>query len=569
MKQDLDKILEKHRDMKKLIQESSTVEQAIKDIEIFLDLHYRDRFYSSYSFNKEYPNISDVCDFLLDDAIYPVPDNIKLLLSKILQKGLESPFSVRPITDFLAKQGNSKTLAYLLLAIKAEKKELEKATYPNSDRYVNALAEWNDRRNKLLIQFSSQSIINLETLIDLTGRLKKYSDSRYGFRTELDEHKRFLIKKRIIDFLENESIDLSDHFYFLLTFDSSIVADIIDIILKLADAKQIEELKKQTKDIPEYFAEDFVSNAEIVIARYENTFTDDLSLSGSVNSITQALSSINTVISLPGAGHRKTWLNDPYLETILYKAVQKIDDKFSEDFTKDHASHEPVLTGQFLRDFEEVFNAITPELEKLGTVITKKHFSFNVKFRDVQPQESKWDADIAFLLKCVVQDKMVKTHAVLIQCKKMHFDKKTRKFVPSWNIDITQCRGLLKNSVDSVYFLYGPDLPPVKTHVVPARAILGIVNANLFTKSLSGEKPKDQATNVIKLEQIAGISHTLADFFLYDFINCWVGDEFRGVVMVADGKEDVEEDGFSFQQDLSPRARNIVEIELIVAPREN
>jgi hypothetical protein len=103
---------------------------------------------------------------------------------------------------------------------------------------------------------------------------------------------------------------------------------------------------------------------------------------------------------------------------------------------------------------------------------------------------------------------------------------------------------LVERSPFSYYFLYGPhEYPSVKTLVVPATTLLGIIDATAA--------PGQESRNV-RYEDVRHSARSLADFMLYDFIGCWAGDSDGEVISLAQGGGGVR-----------PVARHLVTVTII------
>lgn len=553
-----------------IFRDCSSIDEAVKRLEnhVYFNIKREKAVYGYFDRENE-PQLKDICGFSQAVDISKFGETASRYLLKMLKLiSAKNTVDRVKLREALGDIGNAFVLPDLLVELRKDKEGIEESFYGDIVRLEEELDEWKTAKDRILHKFDGRSIELLENIISYLDGLKRAHKESPNNERAVTEQKKFLLRSKIIDLLEANPETLTKYYRFFLTLDKEIISDAIDIVTAAVNTEQLKELGNSLENAIQdgSLDYDFKIHAEIVIARHADAFAKNFELIPKVSTITQVLAHLDA--HLYSAGNRdgkKTWLNDTALENILFKTFQKVDDKFSSDFSKDHKSQEPVLTANLLRDFQDAFKPISADLEVLGHRLAKGPLKFNLTYRDTQAQEAKWHADLAFLLKCRVTDRMLKTHAVLVQCKKMKFNDKSGRFIESYDIDMHQCHNLLKQSPWSYYFLYGPDSPPVQTLVVPAAAIRGIIEARLSAKDIVffRESTKDDSTSrSVTKKQIEGVAHTLADFMLYDFINCWAGDEFPKVTMLAEGKTVEEREGEEFEVQDSPSAKFIVDIEI-------
>jgi hypothetical protein len=222
-----------------------------------------------------------------------------------------------------------------------------------------------------------------------------------------------------------------------------------------------------------------------------------------------------------------TWIDNDVVENILLQTFSNFDIEFSKLFETQATSQEEVLTGFFVEKLSNhsvrAQGNIHSLLQTLG-----ENWHFLLTYVDVSPAEKQYGADIAFVLRTNIPDKMRRKKVIFVQCKKMNprpdahsgFD-----FYPSWPIDRSQADDLCHHTQFGYYFLYGPHSQRIMTRVIPARSVIGIMDATT------------RKTTIPSYEAIT-TSRSFADFFLHDFIGCWTGDERNEAFEMAEGKNE-------------------------------
>jgi hypothetical protein len=209
-----------------------------------------------------------------------------------------------------------------------------------------------------------------------------------------------------------------------------------------------------------------------------------------------------------------TWIGNKAIESILWESFNQFDEEFSRLFETQAHSPEERLTGYFVEKLCQYSKIAQGTIRKLIATL-KQPWYFSVRYRDMTGTEKAYGADMAFILRSNIKDRMKRRKFILVQCKKM----KTRsypppgmRFIPSWPIDSDQAENLCQTTPFGYYFLYGPHSTATWTRVIPSRSVVGLMEAT-----------RRKAT--IPLYQTILSSRSFADFFLYDFIGCWIGDE--------------------------------------------
>lgn len=155
-------------------------------------------------------------------------------------------------------------------------------------------------------------------------------------------------------------------------------------------------------------------------------------------------------------------------------------------------------------------------------------FYFSLRYTDMSIAERKYHADMAFFLRTNIPDKMKQRKVILVQCKKMKSRPHSEHsfiFYPSCPIDKDQAESLYLHTPFAYYFLYGPHSPGILTRVISARSVLGIMDAT------------DRKATIPSYQTIVS-SRSFPNFFLHDFIGCWIGDEQDKTFGIASGQNE-------------------------------
>lgn len=311
-------------------------------------------------------------------------------------------------------------------------------------------------------------------LVELMDHLS--SDRGWGRGGPLAEQKRYLQRRDVVKWLKPWQELLLLCLRFLLTRYAEVEDDVAAILGASLARKNLKKLKELAAADVDY---DVRMRARIILANRDGTFAKELVPHGGFENVSHTVAHYNGVMTSRGrayAGH--TWIKDETVERIIHDAFKKTDYRFSAFFSEQVGKHEPELTERLVATMEGEFEPVKGVIEAWGKALASGSVKVDFSHRDAQPQEDEWHADIAFLLNCSLEAEFAKKHAILIQSKKMNHSAGTGSFSQSWTIDIVQCRELVEKTAFGYYFLYGPhEYPSVKTLVVPATTLLGIIDA--------------------------------------------------------------------------------------------
>jgi hypothetical protein len=221
-----------------------------------------------------------------------------------------------------------------------------------------------------------------------------------------------------------------------------------------------------------------------------------------------------------------TWIDNDVIENILWETFNQFDIEFSKVFETQSTSQEELLTGIFVEKLCEKSKKAQASIQKLLETLEEPWY-FSMGYKDMSSTEKKYGADIAFVLQTNIQDKMRRKKAILVQCKKMKSKSHKRlgfTYYPSWPIDKVQANDLRCHTSFGYYLLYGPYDQRILTRVIPVMSVVGIMDA-------TGRK------TTIPLYQTIVSSKSFADFFLHDFIGCWIGDEEDRIFRIIHGDD--------------------------------
>ncbi|BAY95647.1 hypothetical protein FDUTEX481_04130 [Tolypothrix sp. PCC 7601] len=388
------------------------------------------------------------------------------------------------------------------------------------------------------VELQSESKNEFNTVLDnLNSLLLKNGHNYFIF----NNRKRLVIKNEIIKSFNKDNEITKLLLNFLLLKCHEIEEDVIFILVSSIKADDLDELRKIAQN--EQYDYSIVLRAKVILSYFDETFIEDFPTELSVSNTSYAHAYYNKVDLSTTLKLNKglTWINDYNVENAIYQALRNSDENFSKFFKDNYGKHEESLTERLLMFLESEFNSLNRFLQTWKRQHKRAINYINFSYRDTQRQENVWNADIAFIFECLVNNEIKKSHAILIQCKKLNHNG--NNFQSSWTIDVGQCNDLIKISPYSCYFLFGPNqLPPSNTLVIPANNIKGIIRASVkdSTKenllcSASAREGKKVKKNV-SFNSVRPIARNLADFVLHDFIGCWYGDEFPNIVNYASGQ---------------------------------
>lgn len=385
---------------------------------------------------------------------------------------------------------------------------------------IKEVDSWDQMQRDVLSRFDAGLTQVLQTLLEKLTPLKQKSYRK----SPLEEQRRFIVRREVTKLLRPRQEVLLLCLRFLLARFGDVEDEIVLIIYGAIHKKNMKYLQSIAENDSDA---DVRLRAHIVLANLDGGFAKGLVPRRSFTSVSHTVAYYDNILSSRGraySGH--TWLRDETVEKVIHDAFNKADEEFSEFFVNQMGKAEEGLTERLVLKMEERFEPVQASVDTWSQNLADGKIEINFSYRDTQPQEKEWHCDIAFLLKCSIAEEFEKQHAALIQCKKMNYDSNWR-FQKTWTIDIEQCQNLIEKSKSSYYFLFGPnELPSIRTLVVPANTIRAIISAT----ATSSQKTKN-----ISYEQLRSNSRSLADFLLYDFIGCWVGDEDASLIELASG----------------------------------
>lgn len=415
-------------------------------------------------------------------------------------------------------------LPELLYELERDKRAIEKEDHYTYLSRQTALQQWSEKRAVALARFPHEFAGGIQRLIDLLNRF--VDRDRWGTMRLASEQKRLLMRAEAVQMLRRVPHLLTTSLPLLLRRYPEIEDDVISIITSSIQDQSIDCLKDLAAQDEN---RDVQLRAKLIVGHIEGVFSEGNFPPNEFTSVSQMIAYYNDIISSRGraySGH--TWLEDEMTEQIFHDAFRRADDDFSDFFTANHSKHEEGLTERLLVYLEEHVRPLTSFLATWGKKLADGPIKVSFSYRDTQPQEPHWNADLAFSLQCSVKGRIMKRHAMLIQCKKMSYDTRGQRFRGSWNIDISQCDNLILRSPFSYYFLFGPGEPAaIRTLVVPATTIRSVARAT--------DPSGDLMSKSLQVRRMRPVSRSLADFLLYDFIGCWVGDENAELVEFAEG----------------------------------
>ncbi len=465
-----------------------------------------------YSSNLAFDNQrSDVCSAYL--AILRVADTKLAYLRD-------------PLIDALGKVSRNQELPDLIYELEKDRQAIEK-----SDHYAYTILDTErkklqTKRDSAISRFSETLVTQVTELIRLFEGLN--TKDKWGYRSDLDEQRRFLIRRDAIDLLRSNADLLNACQRFILSRYSEIKDDVVAVLTNALEGRPTTDLERIANDDAN---SDVRLGARLVMEHLTGSPEVHLLPKDRFSSVSHLIAYYDDIMSSRGKSHSgRTWLQDELTERFVHDAFARADDDFSRFFEINHSKYEEGLTERLLYCLEERVRPIGSFLKEWSGKLRNGPIKIELSYRDTQPVERIWNADIAFLFECSIRGVLAKRHAVLVQCKKMAYDDNAHRFRPSWSIETTQCDNLISKSPFSYYFLFGPaELPSIKTLVVPAQTLRGLIR---------GMNPASvPATKTIPLPPVLSVARHFADFMLYDLIGCWLGDERNEVVGLAEGTD--------------------------------
>ncbi|WP_460068464.1 hypothetical protein [Pseudomonas sp. S1_A06] len=233
--------------------------------------------------------------------------------------------------------------------------------------------------------------------------------------------------------------------------------------------------------------------------------------------------------ALPSVG-AQTWLGDPSVERVIHRALSQIEEKFCREYSATWGEDEEAHTARLLALTQEAGGNASRQLSQLSVTTRATYPSLSVKVRQPGKREegastlagAPLGADVLFLTRIVDEGKTVIQRATLVQVKKRSGTGSGKGFSSTIGIDLRQCEDMLTQSEHAYYLFVTPASPRLTLWVAPARLVRNLTQ--LHTSKAS-----------VVAMQVRDASCSYADFFLYDLIGLWAGDEHEGIVAVANG----------------------------------
>ncbi len=467
---------------------------------------------SDYSSNPVFANHrSDVCSAYL--AILRVADTKLAYLRD-------------PLIDALGKVSSEQELPDLIYEVERNRLAIEKSDHYSYSGLQTERERWQTKRDSAISRFSEPLVTKVTELIGLFEALNPRD--KWGYRSDLDEQRRFMIRRDAIDLLRSNADLLKACQRFLLSRYSEMKDDVVALLTNALEGHPTSDLECIANDEAN---SDARLAARLVMEHLTGSPELHLLPKDRFSSVSHLLAYYDDIISSRGKSHSgRTWLQDELTERFVHDAFVRADEDFSRFFEDNHSKYEEGLTERLLYCLEERVRPVSSFLKEWSGKLRNGPIKIELSYRDTQPVERIWNADIAFLFECSIRGVLAKRHAVLVQCKKMAYDNNAHRFRPSWRIDTTQCDNLISKSPFSYYFLFGPaESPSIKTLVVPAQTLRGLVR---------GMNPATvPAAKTISVEPVRSIARHFADFMLYDLIGCWLGDERSDLIGLAEGAD--------------------------------
>ncbi|AMB76801.1 hypothetical protein [Pantoea ananatis] len=248
---------------------------------------------------------------------------------------------------------------------------------------------------------------------------------------------------------------------------------------------------------------------------------------------------------LPSVG-AKTWLSDPSVEQVIYRALSLIEEEFCREYSETWGEDEEAHTARLLTLTKEAIGNVSSQLRQLSVTTRARYPSLTVNVRQPSKREegantpagAPLGADVLFLSRIVEKGETVIQRATLMQVKKRRGTDSGRGFSSTVGIDLKQCEDILKQSEHAYYLFATPASPRPVLWVAPARLVRNLTQLRTSKTSVSAMQVRDS-------------SCSYADFFLHELVGLWAGDEHEDIIAVANG-----------DPRLGRTPRHIVEIEV-------
>ena len=249
--------------------------------------------------------------------------------------------------------------------------------------------------------------------------------------------------------------------------------------------------------------------------------------------------------ALPSVG-AKTWLSDPSVEQVIFRALSQIEEEFCREYSKTWGEDEEAHTARLLTMTKEAIGNVSSQLRQLSATTRATYPSLTVNVRQPSKREegantqagAPLGADVLFLSRIVDKGKTVVQRATLMQVKKRKGTNSGQAFSSTVGINLKQCEDILKQSEHAYYLFTTPASPRPVLWVAPARLVRNLTQLHTSKSTVS-------------VMQVRDASCSYADFFLHELVGLWAGDEHEDIIAVANG-----------DPRLGRTPRHIVEIEV-------
>lgn len=249
--------------------------------------------------------------------------------------------------------------------------------------------------------------------------------------------------------------------------------------------------------------------------------------------------------ALPSVG-AKTWLSDPSVEQVIFRALSQIEEEFCREYSKTWGEDEEAHTARLLTMTKEAIGNVSSQLRQLSVMTRARYPSLTVNVRQPSKREegantpagAPLGADVLFLSRIVEKGETVIQRATLMQVKKRRGTDSGREFSSRVGIDLKQCEDILTQSEHAYYLFATPPSPRPVLWVAPARLVRNLTQLDTSKTSVSAMRVRDA-------------SCSYAEFFLHELVGLWAGDEHEDIIAVANG-----------DAKLGRTPRHIVEIEV-------
>lgn len=223
---------------------------------------------------------------------------------------------------------------------------------------------------------------------------------------------------------------------------------------------------------------------------------------------------------------KSTWIGDPVVEQVLHSAFEAVDLEFSAFFEANSLSNEERLTGVLAKTLIDKFDSINRVLATWGSTVCSGPWYIKLYYKDVTVNrgEKERGADLAFVLDVKIPGRNESKKAILLQAKKMQSRKAQEGliFENCWRIDVSQAEKILQHTNSAFHVFYNPDHKGLGIRILPTISLLSLSKA-------TGNN------TILHASEVIPSTRRFADFMLYDFIGCWVGDIRANVLKIAEG----------------------------------